>query len=284
MAIPVVPHFLPVGSPPCPVPEPKPAIAYVDTTTPGSRIAKLITALPFMHRRRKRGEYLFRTGDTFHSLYLLEEGFVRTSSLSAEGREQIIGLHLRGDILGLEAVATGTCGCDAIALDTCDVLALPYEVLIECSQGNPELVRELHQAFSAQIHNDRALMLSMGSLPAAGRVAAFLLEMSRRFASRGFSATQLQLLLSREEIGSMLGLKLETVSRAFSRFAQLGLITVCLREIVLLNRDGLLDVIAQPAGAKRGAESIFSTQRIFPRLSLPSEATGALPVSASCVS
>lgn len=235
----------------------------MDATSPGSRIARLITAFPFMQRRRKRGDYLFRTGDIFHSFYVLNAGFVKTCYMSEDGREQITGLHLRGDILGLDAVATGTCGCDAVVLDTCDVLALPYDVVIECGQRNPDLVRELYQAFSTEIRSNRNLLLSMCSLPAAGRVAAFLLEMSRRFASRGFSATQLQLRLTREEIGSMLGLKLETVSRAFSRFAQLGLITVCLREIVLLDRAGLLEIVAQPTEVKRDGENFLSGNRGF---------------------
>ena len=254
-----------VGSPPVSISAPEAAGALVDASSPGGRIARLITVSPYMQRRRKRGEYLFRTGDTFHSLYVLNAGFVKTCYTSEDGREQITGLHLRGDILGLDAVATGTCGCDAIALDSCDVLALRYDVVIECGQRNPELVRELYQAFSTEIRSNRDLLLSMCSLPAAARVAAFLLEMSRRFASRGFSATQLQLRLTREEIGSMLGLKLETVSRAFSRFAELGLITVCLREIVLLDRDGLLSIIAQPAERKRaGGDFLCSTPGLSP--------------------
>lgn len=235
---------------------------YVPTASSGGRIAALIADLPFMHRARKPGEYLFRAGDTFHSFYVLHAGFARTCYTSEDGREQTTGLHLRGDILGLDAVASGTHGSDAVALDACDVLTIPYDFVIACSLHNPALVRELYHAFSAEIRGDRDLMLNMRSLPAAGRVAAFLLEMSLRFASRGFSATQLQMRLTRQEIGSMLGLELETVSRALSRFARLGLITVCLRQIALLDCDGLLDIIAEPAGARRdrknsGSQNFF---------------------------
>jgi CRP/FNR family transcriptional regulator len=225
-----------------------PSTACVDAPAPGSRIARLITDVPIAHHRLQQGEYLFRAGGNFHTLYVLNAGFAKTCHVSEDGREQTTGFHLRGDILGLDAIGTGTYGCDAIALDLCDVLAIPYEVMISSGQRNPDLVRELHRAFSAEIRADRDLMLSMGSLAAEGRVAAFLLAMSRRFGSRGFSATQLQLRLTRQEIGSLLGLKLETVSRAFSRFAKLGLITVHLREIELLDCDGLRAVIAQPAG------------------------------------
>ena len=98
-------------------------------------------------------------------------------------------------------------------------------------------------------------MLSMSTYSAEGRVATLLLEMSCRFSSRGLSATKLQLHLTRQEIGSMLGLTLETVSRAFSRLARLGLITVCLRDIVLLDRDGLLDITTLPAALSTSERS-----------------------------
>jgi CRP/FNR family transcriptional regulator len=219
--------------------------AYTSATSPGGRIARLITDHPFMHRRRQRGEYLFRTGDNFNHLYVLGSGFVKASSVTENGVLQTTGFHLRGDILGLDAVSTGHHVCDAIALDTCDVLAIPYDIVIACSLRNPDLVRELYRAFSAEIRSDREQMLNFRNLPAAGRVAAFLLETSARLAARGFSATKLLMRLTREEIGSMLGLKLETVSRAFSRFAQLRLIEVCVREITLLDSAGLRNVVMQ---------------------------------------
>jgi len=226
----------------------RPASVCVESSAPGSRIARLITDFPIVHHRLRQGEHLFRAGSAFHSLYVLNAGFAKTCHVSEDGREQTTGFHLRGDVLGLDAVATGAYGCDAIALDLCDVLTIPYDAVIANGQRNPDLIRELHRAFSSEIRSDRDLMLSMGSLAAEGRVAAFLLEMSQRFGSRGFSATHLQLRLTRQEIGSLLGLKLETVSRAFSRFARLGLITVHLREIMLLDCDGLREVIAQPGG------------------------------------
>lgn len=221
---------------------------------PGSNIARLITDFPITHRRLKMGDFLFRAGGEFSSFYVLNAGFIRTFSVSEDGQERTVGFHLRGDILGLEAIATGTYGCDAVALDVCDVLAIPYDTVIEHGSRNPDLVREIHRAFSAEIRSDRDLMLNLSNLPADGRVAAFLLELSQRFGSRGFSATELQLRLTRQEIGSMLGLKLETVSRAFSRFAKLGLISVDLRQIVLRDIDGLREMVDHPLEAElRGA-------------------------------
>ena len=219
--------------------------------SPGSRIARLIPEFPFMHRMRKRGDHLFHAGDPFHCFHILNAGVAKTCRVSEDGVEQIIGLHLGGDILGLEAMAAGVHGCDAVALDICDVLILPLDVVIEQSRFRPALMRELMCTFSGEIRVALDLIGSIRSLPATGRVAAFLLEMSARCASRGFSATHLQMRLTRQEIGSMLGLELETVSRAFSRFAQSGLISVRLREIVLLDPHGLSALAAQTAAPKR---------------------------------
>jgi CRP/FNR family transcriptional regulator len=238
-----------------------PAVAYVGAATPGTRIAKLITDFPVMHRHRKPGDYVFRAGDDFHCFHVLQTGFVKTCFVHEDGREQTMGFHLRGDILGLDAVATGSYGWDAVALDDCEVLAIPYDAVIAHSQHNPDVGFELHRAFSAEIRRDRDISLNQNRLLADGRVAAFLLEMSHRFASRGFSATEIQLRLTREEIGSMLGLKLETVSRAFSRFAKLELISVYLRDIVLLDRDGLLDIIAEQVGLDRNCRKSKSPSR-----------------------
>ncbi|MBL0124998.1 MAG: helix-turn-helix domain-containing protein [Betaproteobacteria bacterium] len=219
--------------------------AVMESISPGCNLARLLGSdFPIAHRRLKQGDLLFRAGGDFHSLHVLNAGFAKTSYVSEDGRERTTGFHLRGDILGLDAVATGTYECDAIALDISDVLSIPYDALIARGQRDAAVARELHRAFGSEIRSDREQMLSMGSLHAEGRVAAFLLEMSRRFGSRGFSATKLQLRLTRNEIGSLIGLKLETVSRALSRFARLGIINVHLREIELLDRDALRDVVA----------------------------------------
>lgn len=232
---------------------------YLQNSTPGSRIAALMGDAAIRHRHRKRGDHLFRAGGAFHFFYVLRAGFAKSCHFSEDGRERTSGVHLRGDILGLDGVANGTYACDAVALDACEVLAIPYaQVLAQCER-QPALVHELHRAFSTEIYIGRDLMLSMGQRSAEGRLASFLLDISVRFASRGFSATQLQLHLTRQEIGSMLGLQLETVSRTFSLFAKLGLITVCLREIVLLDRDGLQDMMALPAGT--GSNSMKGNSR-----------------------
>ncbi|MCY7388529.1 MAG: helix-turn-helix domain-containing protein [Burkholderiales bacterium] len=253
----------------------RPASAYGElpprsaTTAHGTRLAEIISAFASAQRRRKPGDYLFRAGDTFHFFYVLSEGFAKSCYVTEDGRQRTTGLHLRGDILGMDAIANATHGCDAIALDACEVLTVPYDTVRLHCQRNPELAHELLRAFSTEIRNDRELMLSMSTFSAEGRVATLLLEMSCRCASRGLSATKLQLHLSRQEIGSMLGLTLETVSRAFSRLARLGLITVCLRDIVLLDHEGLLDITTLPAALPtfaRGLRDNFVTASKTPAL------------------
>jgi CRP/FNR family transcriptional regulator len=167
--------------------------------------------------------------------------------LSVDGREQVTGFHLRGDTLGLDAVVTGQHACDAVALDVCDVLAIPYEAMIARAQRDPALIRQVIAAFGTEILSDHDQMMTMGSLAADSRVAAFLLEMSRRFGERGFCDRTLQLRLTRVEIGGLLGLKMETVSRAFSRFARMGLIAVHLRDVIILNPARLREIVALPA-------------------------------------
>jgi CRP/FNR family transcriptional regulator len=238
-------------------------------SAPGTRLAEIIGAFASAQRRRRPGDYLFRAGDAFQFFFVLRDGFAKSCYVTEDGRERTTGVHLRGDILGMDAIATATHGCDAIALDACEVLAVPYDTVLLHCQRNPELAHELLRAFSGEIRSDRELMLSMSTYSAEGRVATLLLEMSCRFASRGLSGTKLQLHLTRQEIGSMLGLTLETVSRAFSRLARLGLITVCLRDIVLLDCDGLLDITtlpATPASFERSPRDSFIAGHQTPEL------------------
>ncbi len=222
------------------------ATSVLDLGSPGARLAKLIGDIPTIHRCRRPGDYLYRAGDDFQFLYVLSTGFAKTIHVSEDGCEHTIGFHLSGDILGLDAVASGACASDAIALEVCEVLAIPYATMIDRCRTSPGLADELHHAFSTALRGDRDQTLRLRGLLAHGRVAAFLLDMSDRFGARGFSATELRLRLTREEIGSLLGLTMETVSRVFSRFAKLGLIRVSLRQIAIIDSDGLLDMLSLP--------------------------------------
>ena len=129
--------------------------------------------------------------------------------------------------------------CDAVALENSEVCELPFNKLEALSRELPSLQRHLHKIMSREIVRDQGIMLLLGSMRAEERLAVFLLNLSQRFAVRGLSPTQFQLRMSRQEIGSYLGLKLETVSRAFSQFQSSGLISVNTRSIELIDLPGL---------------------------------------------
>ncbi|MFM2408024.1 MAG: hypothetical protein RL358_766 [Pseudomonadota bacterium] len=186
-------------------------------------------------QRVVRGDYLYRSGDAFHSLYAIRTGSFKTQVLHEDGREQVTGFQMTGEIIGLDAISTDLHSCDAVAMEDSEVCALPFNQLENMSRELPSLQRHLYKIMSREIVRDQGIMLLLGSMRAEERLAAFLLNLSQRLAARGFSATQFQLRMSRQEIGSYLGLKLETVSRAFSHFQELGLINVKVRAIEIVD-------------------------------------------------
>lgn len=174
----------------------------------------------------KRGDALFRAGDEFRSLYAVRMGFFKTTVLSEDGREQVTGFHMAGELMGLDALGNERHACTAIALEDCEVCELPYQRFDELARDIPSLNQHLYKLMSREIVRDQGVMMLLGNMRAEERLAAFLLNLSQRMAARGFSSTQFVLRMTREEIGSYLGMKLETVSRTFSRFQSEGWIAV----------------------------------------------------------
>lgn len=194
-----------------------------------------INSLTHLKRGYSRGDYLYRSGDPFHSLYAIRSGSFKTQVLHEDGREQVTGFQMTGEIIGMDAISTDVHTCDAVAMESSEVCELPFNQLEAMSRELPSLQRHLHKIMSREIVRDQGIMLLLGSMRAEERLAAFLLNLSQRLAARGFSPTQFQLRMSRQEIGSYLGLKLETVSRAFSHFQDEGLISVKVRSIEILD-------------------------------------------------
>ena len=192
-----------------------------------------------LKRGYARGDYLYRSGDKFQSLYAIRSGSFKTQVLHEDGREQVTGFQMVGEIIGLDAICTDHHTCDAVAMENSEVCELPFNKLEALSRKLPSLQRHLHKIMSREIVRDQGIMLLLGSMRAEERLAAFLLNLSQRFVARGYSPTQFQLRMSRQEIGSYLGLKLETVSRAFSNFQDNGLISVKARSVELLDLPGL---------------------------------------------
>ena len=190
-----------------------------------------------------RGEALFRSGEAFSSLFAVRTGFFKTCVSSEDGRDQVTGFQMAGELLGLDGIGTDRHTCDAVALEDSQVCIIPYHQLEDLSRELPDLQRHFHKIMSREIVRDHGVMLLLGSMRAEERLAAFLLNLTQRLRTRGFSGSSLILRMTREEIGSYLGLKLETVSRAFSHFQEAGLLTVKQRHIEVLNADGLQNLV-----------------------------------------
>ena len=199
-----------------------------------------------INRRRAvaRGEYLFRNKAPLQSLYAIRAGFMKSSVLHEDGCEQVAGFHMAGDLMGLDAIGGGGHVGDAVALDDSEVCEIPLDALEQLSREIPPLQQHFHRILSREIVHHHGMMLLLGSMRAEGRLAAFLLNLSRRHGARGYSSSEFVLRMTRAEIGSFLGLKLETVSRALSRFAQGNLIEIAQKHVRILDADGLRALVA----------------------------------------
>ncbi|WP_374569206.1 fumarate/nitrate reduction transcriptional regulator Fnr [Ideonella sp.] len=190
-----------------------------------------------------RGDTLFRAGEPFQSLFAVRTGFFKTRVSSEDGRDQVTGFQMAGELLGLDGISGDRHTCDAVALEDSQVCVIPFAELEHLSREFGDLQRQFHKIMSREIVRDHGVMLLLGSMRAEERLAAFLLNLTQRLQSRGFSASALVLRMTREEIGSYLGLKLETVSRTFSKFQEDGLLQVRQRQIRIINQAGLQQLV-----------------------------------------
>ncbi len=190
-----------------------------------------------------RGETLFRAGDSFQSLFAVRTGFFKTCVSAEDGRDQVTGFQMSGELLGLDGISTDRHACDAVALEDSTVCVIPFHDLEGLSMQITELQRVFHKIMSREIVRDHGVMLLLGSMRAEERVAAFLLNLTQRLHVRGFSRSELVLRMTREEIGSYLGLKLETVSRTFSRLQDDGVLEVKQRQIRIVDQNALRQIV-----------------------------------------
>ncbi len=215
---------------------------------PGGLGADEILALERLvsaRRRLKRGETLYQTRDPFAGIYAIRFGSAKTAILAADGHEQVSGFHMAGEIIGLDGIGTEQHTCECTALEDSEMCLLPFAKLEELARAVPSLQQHLHRVMSREIVREHGVMLLLGSMRAEERLAIFLLNLSQRYQRRGYSASEFNLRMTREEIGSFLGLKLETVSRMFSRFQDEGLIDVQQRAVRLLDLTALRRLVNQ---------------------------------------
>ena len=200
-----------------------------------SRLVELIVH----HRRVNRGESLFRAGDPFTAIYVLHAGFFKTEILLPDGRSQVTGFQMAAEMLGLDGIGTEHHTCNAVALEDSDICVIPFDRMTSLLREIGPLQTHFHKLMSREIVRDHRVMMLLGTMRSEERLAAFLVNLSKRFTTRGFSPAEFILRMTREEIGSYLGIKLETVSRAFSRFQEAGYISVQQKRIQILDIDAL---------------------------------------------
>ncbi|MGF6756990.1 fumarate/nitrate reduction transcriptional regulator Fnr [Paraburkholderia sp. GAS334] len=239
---------------------PNAAGAHADATRPASRCSTCamrsvcmpqglsplellrLDAIICSTRVVKQGEALYRTGDSFQSIYAVRAGSFKTIVMHRDGREQVTGFHLAGDALGLDGVSTGHHSCDSIAIEDSNVCIIPFHLLESLCREAKGVQQHVHRMMSSEIVRESVLMMLLGTMSAEQRVAAFLLNLSTRLKARGYSPAEFYLRMTREEIGSYLGMKLETVSRMFSKFQREGLVETRGKQIHILDLDGLARV------------------------------------------
>ena len=187
-------------------------------------LALLEAHVPFTRRMVHAGDLVHGGGEPCTALHIVNSGMVRSVNFSADGREQVVGLHFKGDWLGFDGIASGHYGCDAIAMDTGEIWTFRYDTLLRTCASVPALMAVVHAAMSGQIVRDRDSLLSLGTLPADARVADFLKIWAERLHERDLRTDQITLRMTRAEIGNTLGMTLETVSRALCRMARSGVI------------------------------------------------------------
>ena len=202
-----------------------------------------VDELVAVRRTVKRGASLFHNGEKFTSLYAIRTGFFKTTVNTEDGRDQVTGFQMAGEIIGLDGIVNELHTCDAIALEDAEVCVLPFDRIEEISREINSLQRHVHKIMSREIVREHGVMLLLGSMRAEERLAAFLLNLVQRLQARGFSKSELILRMTREEIGSYLGMKLETVSRTFSKFADDGLVEVKQRHIHICDADALKRIV-----------------------------------------
>lgn len=195
----------------------------------------------------QKGQTLFKAGDELKSLYAIRSGTIKSYTITEQGDEQITGFHLAGDLVGFDAIGTGLHPSFAQALETSMVCEIPFETLDDLSGKMPNLRQQMMRLMSGEIKGDQDMILLLSKKNAEERLAAFIYNLSRRFAQRGFSPREFRLTMTRGDIGNYLGLTVETISRLLGRFQKSGMLAVKGKYITIENSD----LLAQLAGQAR---------------------------------
>lgn len=214
---------------------------------PVSLDGEALTLMDRLVKRRtplKKGDYIYHTGDKFNSLYAIQYGAVKSYGVTLDGKEQITGFHLTGEVLGLDAIDSNMHSCNSVALEKTEICELPFDALEHLQREVPGLQHDLACIMSREIRRDQGMMMMMGSSSAEQRLVRFLLNLRERLLKRGFDGDQLCLPMTRQDIGNYLGLAFETVSRQLAHLQDIGMLHIENKNIRLLDIDGLENLAA----------------------------------------
>jgi CRP/FNR family transcriptional regulator len=188
---------------------------------------------------------VFRAGDPFDSIYAIRFGVFKSYAVTRSGRTQVTAFPMVGDLAGMDGIGSGTHVQNLVALEAGEVCVIPHARLQELIGLFPRLHDRVNRIMSREIVREQELMTLLGTMDGDAKVAEFLLSLARRFAARGYSSTEFNLRMTRAEIGSYLGLTLETVCRIVSKLQKLGLIRTQGREVEIVDVEGLSAITSE---------------------------------------
>jgi len=210
--------------------------------------------LLFQHVQFKTGQRIHTIGQPFDTLYIVHSGFLKTVLIDEFGNEQVLSFPMKGDLLGVDGIHTKRYASEAVALSNCDLILLPFKKLTALGRAHAEFEHAMYSVMSRELVREQAMVSMLGALSAEARVARFLVNLSERYAEMGYSSKLFNLRMTRHEIGSYLGLTLETVSRTLSAFNEIGLITVDQRSIGIKDPEALRTLRRLPPSSSRSKQ------------------------------
>lgn len=217
--------------------------------------------LLFQHVQFKTGQRIHTIGQAFDTLYIVHSGFLKTVLIDEFGNEQVLSFPMKGDLFGVDGIHTAHYASEAVALSNCDLILLPFKKFTALGRSHVELEHAMYSVMSRELAREQAMVSMLGALSAEARVARFLVSLSERFADMGYSSRLFNLRMTRHEIGSYLGLTLETVSRTLSAFNEIGLISVNQRSIGIKDMDALRTLRRLPPSSTRARQGARKTAR-----------------------
>lgn len=221
----------------------------------------------FQHVRYKAGQRIHTIGQHFENLYIVNSGFLKSVLIDEYGNEQVLSFPMKGDLLGIDGIYTQRHASEAVALSDCDVILVPYKTFSALGRTYAELEQAMFSAMSRELVREQAMISMLSALSAEAKVARFLTNLGERFGQLGYSNKVFNLRMTRHEIGSYLGLTLETVSRTLSAFNELGMITVDQRQIGIIDPIALKTLRRLPPAKSRSKVSKIVGEKVSEKVS-----------------